>query len=133
MTIPQWEACKVCGGDHWTKDHTTLEGHRICEENMDAEIARQAAEIATLRAQYAAQLNLTIEANSTIAALRAALLGAGGHLPEWEHWRVRATSKPSDPDDIRWDCACGYAGSPDTVRKHWTAMGDALTAAKETP
>ncbi len=21
MTIPQWEACKVCGGDHWTKDH----------------------------------------------------------------------------------------------------------------
>jgi hypothetical protein len=18
---PQWEACKVCGGDHWTKDH----------------------------------------------------------------------------------------------------------------
>jgi len=50
MTIPQWEACKVCGGDHWTKDHTTLEGHRICEENMDAEIARQAATIATLRA-----------------------------------------------------------------------------------
>ena len=50
MTTPQWEACKVCGGDHWTKDHTTLEGHRICEENMDAEIARQAAEIATLRA-----------------------------------------------------------------------------------
>jgi hypothetical protein len=18
---PQWEDCKVCGGDHWTKDH----------------------------------------------------------------------------------------------------------------
>ena len=33
----------------------------------------QAATIATLRAQYAAQLNLTIEANSTIATLRAAL------------------------------------------------------------
>ena len=40
---------------------------------QDAEIARQAATIATLRAQYAAQLNLTIEANSTIATLRAAL------------------------------------------------------------
>jgi hypothetical protein len=21
---PQWEACKVCGGDHWTKDHNPL-------------------------------------------------------------------------------------------------------------
>lgn len=21
---PQWEACKVCGGDHWTKDHADL-------------------------------------------------------------------------------------------------------------
>jgi len=21
MTIPQWEACKVCGGDHWTQNH----------------------------------------------------------------------------------------------------------------
>jgi hypothetical protein len=19
--IPQWEMCKTCGGDHWTKDH----------------------------------------------------------------------------------------------------------------
>ena len=35
----------------------------------------QAATIATLRAQYAAQLNRTIEANSTIATLRAALDG----------------------------------------------------------
>jgi hypothetical protein len=21
---PQWEDCKVCGGDHWTKDHPDL-------------------------------------------------------------------------------------------------------------
>lgn len=26
---PQWEACKTCGGDHWTKDHqAALYGHR---------------------------------------------------------------------------------------------------------
>jgi hypothetical protein len=24
VTMPQWEACKVCGGDHWTKDHPDL-------------------------------------------------------------------------------------------------------------
>jgi hypothetical protein len=23
---PQWEDCKVCGGDHWTKDH-----HKFCD------------------------------------------------------------------------------------------------------
>jgi hypothetical protein len=23
---PQWEDCKVCGGDHWTKDHPTPSG-----------------------------------------------------------------------------------------------------------
>jgi len=28
MTIPQWEACKVCGGDHWTKDHD--DGCPVC-------------------------------------------------------------------------------------------------------
>jgi len=82
MTTPQWEACKVCGGDHWTKDHTTLEGHRICEENMDAEIARQAAEIATLRAA----LELVVAepwwrewgtgANAALDAARAALATA---------------------------------------------------------
>jgi hypothetical protein len=22
--IPPWEMCKVCGGDHWTKDHPDL-------------------------------------------------------------------------------------------------------------
>jgi hypothetical protein len=37
--------------------------------------AADKATIATLRAQYAAQLNRTIEANSTIATLRAALDG----------------------------------------------------------
>jgi hypothetical protein len=24
---PQWEACKVCGGDHWTRDHEAAEPH----------------------------------------------------------------------------------------------------------
>lgn len=24
---PQWEACKVCGGDHWTKDHPRFDWH----------------------------------------------------------------------------------------------------------
>ena len=29
---PQWEDCKVCGGDHWTKDHmpkVTPSAHRV--------------------------------------------------------------------------------------------------------
>jgi len=41
--------------------------------------AADKATIATLRAQYAAQLNRTIEANSTIATLRAALELAHDH------------------------------------------------------
>jgi hypothetical protein len=54
--------------------------------------------------------------------LRWIILDGGLRLPGFDHWRERATSKPSDPDDIRWDCSCGYAGSPETVRKHWSAM-----------
>ena len=45
------------------------QGMAETNERLASEITEQAATIATLRAQYAAQLNLTIEANSTIATL----------------------------------------------------------------
>jgi hypothetical protein len=47
------------------------------------------------------------------------VLDLGGRLEGFDHWRSAASSKASDPDDIRWECVCGYAGSPDTVRRHW--------------
>ena len=54
------------------------------------------------------------------------ILRGGLRLPGFDHYRERATSKPSDPDDVRWDCSCGYSGSPETVERHWTAMLPAL-------
>ena len=50
------------------------------------------------------------------------ILNGGLRVPGFDHWRERASSKPSDPDDIRWDCSCGYAGSPETVQRHWSAL-----------
>jgi hypothetical protein len=56
---PQWEDCKVCGGDHWTKDHPNLrlppvercpwcgktEGHRPnCPRPLERFTARDMAE-----------------------------------------------------------------------------------------
>jgi hypothetical protein len=58
----------------------------------------------------------------TVETLRWIILRGGLRLPDFDHWRTSATSKPSDPDDIRWDCSCGYAGSPEAVERHWTAM-----------
>jgi len=103
MTTPQWEACKVCGGDHWTKDHTTLEGHRICEENMDAEIARQAAEIATLRALSSDRDALTdrLEAAEDAArrfriALDGLVAAAADFLADWDGFDDVRPSRTGD-------------------------------------
>ena len=54
--------------------------------------------------------------------LTLALIDCGGRLPEWKHWRERVSSKPSDPDDVRWDCSCGYSGNPDKVLSHIVLM-----------
>lgn len=67
-----------------------------------------------------------ILAADRIEALEAALLDGGLLVPGFDHWRVQSSSKPSDPGDIRWDCSCGYAGSPETVRRHWAALRRAL-------
>ena len=60
------------------------------------------------------------------AALEHIILDGGLRLPDFDHWRERASSKPSDPDDVRWDCSCGYSGSPEKVRRHWAALRQAL-------
>ena len=54
--------------------------------------------------------------------LRDIILNGGLRLPGFDHWRERASSKPSDPDDVRWDCSCGYSGAPEKVQKHWAAL-----------
>lgn len=54
--------------------------------------------------------------------LRDIILNGGLRLPGFDHWRTRSSSKPSDPDDVRWECSCGYAGSPETVQRHWAVM-----------
>lgn len=58
------------------------------------------------------------------------ILDGGLRLPGFDHWRERASSNPSDPDDIRWDCSCGYSGSPETIQRHWHAI---LAAARPSP
>jgi hypothetical protein len=52
------------------------------------------------------------------------ILNGGLRLPGFDHWRERVASKPSDPDDVRWDCSCGYSGSPEKVQRHWRACRD---------
>lgn len=32
---PPWEACKVCGGDHWTKDHALFAPVCNCCQSND--------------------------------------------------------------------------------------------------
>jgi len=55
MTIPQWEACKVCGGDHWTKDHGKETPTSITQFWIDRIIAeRQAEAVAAERARIKA-------------------------------------------------------------------------------
>jgi hypothetical protein len=45
---PQWEACKVCGGDHWTKDHPAT----APAEGLDEERARIMKRIGRLFDSY---------------------------------------------------------------------------------
>ena len=37
VVIPQWEACRVCGHDHWTKDHKDCDprAHAKCDHGED--------------------------------------------------------------------------------------------------
>jgi hypothetical protein len=50
------------------------------------------------------------------------ILDGGLRLPGFDHWRESRSTKPSDPDDERWVCVCGVAGSPEFVQRHWAAM-----------
>jgi len=54
--------------------------------------------------------------------LRWIILRGGLRVPGFDHWLEHSSSKPSDPDDVRWECVCGYAGSPERVERHWSAM-----------
>lgn len=54
--------------------------------------------------------------------LRDIILDGGLRVPGFDHWRERASSKPSDPDDTRWDCVCGYSGSSERVKRHWASL-----------
>lgn len=51
--------------------------------------------------------------------LRRQVLQLGGRLDGFGHTLIEESSKPSDPSDIRWDCLCGYAGSPKKIKRHW--------------
>ena len=54
-----------------------------------------------------------------VERLRWSVLQLGGRLNGFDHALIEESSKPSDPSDIRWDCLCGYGGSPEKVRRHW--------------
>ena len=49
------------------------------------------------------------------------VLRLGGKLDGFTHWRVSSSSKPSDPDDVAWECACGLCRSPEHIERHWKA------------
>ena len=64
-----------------------------------------------------------------VERLRWAVLQLGGRLGNFGHALVEESSKPSDPSDVRWDCLCGYGGSPEKVRRHWaTHLAEDLPA-----
>lgn len=71
MITPQWEACKVCGGDHWTKDHLTdaTGPCETCGLYHDHRDGAQADPMRSLR--HSPHLHCA----ATIATLRAALDG----------------------------------------------------------
>ena len=53
--------------------------------------------------------------------LRMEVLRLGGKLDGFTHWRVSSSSKPSDPDDVAWECACGLCRAPEHIERHWKA------------
>jgi hypothetical protein len=57
-----------------------------------------------------------------VERLASIILDGGLRLPDFDHWRESRSNKPSDPDDERWVCVCGVAGSPEFVQRHWAAM-----------
>ncbi len=63
-----------------------------------------------------------------VKRLERQVLDLGGRLKGFEHWRSASSAKPSDPDDVRWECSCGYAGSPETVQRHWAVHRDEYAA-----
>jgi hypothetical protein len=92
---PQWEDCKVCGGDHWTKDHP--------HDTPEAEIARQRARFSDLMEEKSLVIGKVVSRDATIARLRAALMDYGVHRKGCGAWKV---------DTHRWvanlpQCDCG--------------------------
>jgi hypothetical protein len=63
------------------------------------------------------------ELGTDVERLQMQVLRLGGILEGFEHaapWTNRS-SKPSDPDDVRWECLCGIGGAPERVERHWLA------------
>lgn len=58
---------------------------------------------------------------TALAALDTIDAALASSRPE-PHYVVRTTSKPSDPDDVRDECSCGYANSPEKVAAHIAAL-----------
>ena len=54
---PQWEDCKVCGGDHWTKDHPRHYAKSVrLEGRSEADLTEIAMWTADLRGERIAEL-----------------------------------------------------------------------------
>ena len=63
MSEPQWEACKVCGGDHWTTHH----GHDPRSHQTEPTTAAGRAVLRSSRLPQADAI-LAIEAEARAAA-----------------------------------------------------------------
>lgn len=64
---------------------------------------------------------IKVEPMPEVARLRRYVLRLGGRLNGFDHTLSDWSEKPSDPDDVRWECLCGYAGAPGRVMRHWEA------------
>ena len=93
----------------------TLEGHRICEENMDASLATLRAENDRLREMLATEAKIADTKRAEISALRDALDGLIAEVERSSHG-----GPPAYRPDL---CRCG---------KFNCALRAALAAAKET-
>ncbi len=122
MTEPRWDLVYK-----WADPETRSLVDRVVSalENCDRKLAEAEARAATPPA-------LDVPTQQRITALEREILNLGGVLGFFEHGVATRSSKPSDPDDVRWECLCGIGGSPERVRRHWAVeLADWHAAAED--
>lgn len=95
---PQWGDCKVCGGDHWTRDHITPVRFRVAVTvigtNLVMDYGTKEAAIAALEAMEARTVLVSegLDVERLARALEAVDLRWLGWIWVWSNEPGRATA-----------------------------------------